>query len=85
LAASSGSKPDWNEPDATLSKRALITQTPREFDFPNPSLPDHFYYAGPFKEERGREPIHFPWASISLELLRESLITRLVNLYQQPH
>jgi hypothetical protein len=25
---------DWNDPAATVSKLALITQTPEEFDFP---------------------------------------------------
>jgi zeaxanthin glucosyltransferase len=78
-AQSQGLQIDWNEPDATLSKRALITQTPREFDFPNPSLPDHFYYAGPFKEERGREPIHFPWDRLTgLPVIYASMGT-LVN------
>jgi len=78
-AQSQGLQIDWSQPDATLSNRAVITQTPREFDFPNPSLPNHFYYAGPFKDERGREPIPFPWDRLTgLPLIYASLGT-LVN------
>jgi zeaxanthin glucosyltransferase len=29
-----GLKIDWNDPAATVSKQAVITQTPKEFDFP---------------------------------------------------
>ena len=78
-AQSEGLQIDWSEPDATLSNRAIITQTPREFDLPNSSLPDHFHYAGPFKDAHGREPIFFPWDRLTgLPLIYASMGT-LVN------
>ena len=45
---------DWKDPSATTSKLATITQSPREFDFPNPSWPPTFHYAGPFHDDEGR-------------------------------
>lgn len=78
-AESQGLEIDWNEPDATLSKIAVITQTPREFDFPNTSWPAHFHYAGPFKNERGREPVPFPWARLTGAPLIYASMGTLVN------
>jgi hypothetical protein len=42
---------------ATVSKLAVITQTPKEFDFPIRHLPPQFHYAGPFHDNEGREPV----------------------------
>ena len=78
-AESQGLQIDWNEPDVTLSKRAVITQTPREFDFPNTSWPDYFHYAGPFTDERGREPIPFPWDRLNGTPLIYASMGTLVN------
>jgi len=45
---------DWNNPHATLSPLAWVTQCPREFDFGcAPDFPQ-FQYAGPFHDGRGR-------------------------------
>jgi hypothetical protein len=38
-AERNGLEIDWSNPAATVSKLAVITQTPREFDFPIPHLP----------------------------------------------
>jgi zeaxanthin glucosyltransferase len=35
---------NWQEPGSTLSKLAVITQVPKEFDFPGISLPASFHY-----------------------------------------
>ncbi len=51
---------NWQEPGSTLSKLAVITQVPKEFDFPGISLPANFHYAGPFHDDQGREPVPFP-------------------------
>jgi zeaxanthin glucosyltransferase len=40
---------DWNNPITTVSKLAVITQAPKEFDFPGARWPVQFHYAGPFQ------------------------------------
>jgi zeaxanthin glucosyltransferase len=60
-----GLKIDWNDPAATVSKLAVVTQTPKEFDFPGISWPAQFHYAGPFHEDEGREPVPFPWDKVT--------------------
>jgi MGT family glycosyltransferase len=56
---------DWNDPNATVSKLAVITQTPREFDFPISNWPPQFHYAGPFHDGEGREQVPFPWENLT--------------------
>ena len=70
---------DWRDPMATISKLAVITQTPREFDFPIPNLPPHFHYAGPFHDEGGREPVPFPWEKLTGKPLVYASMGTLVN------
>ncbi|HEX4170324.1 MAG TPA: nucleotide disphospho-sugar-binding domain-containing protein [Bryobacteraceae bacterium] len=60
-----GLKIDWNDPAATVSKLAVITQTPKEFDFPGIPWPAQFQYAGPFHDDQGREPVSFPWEQLT--------------------
>jgi len=56
---------DWNNPHATLSPLAWITQCPREFDFGcAPDFPQ-FHYAGPFHDGRGRMDFDFPWQQLT--------------------
>src|SRR5262249_21005862 len=38
---------DWSDPDARMSKLAVIAQTPKEFDFPGIPWPSQFHYTGP--------------------------------------
>ncbi|ADV83396.1 glycosyltransferase [Terriglobus saanensis] len=45
----------------TYPELAHITQIPQCFDLPRPSLPESFFYTGPFIEERTRASIGFPW------------------------
>ena len=52
---------DWSDFTATSSKLAVMTQTPKEFDFPGIPWPAQFHYTGPFHDSEGREPIPFPW------------------------
>jgi zeaxanthin glucosyltransferase len=70
---------DWTNPAATVSKLAVITQTPKEFDFPIPNLPPHFHYAGPFHDDEGREPVPFPWKKLSNKPLIYASMGTLVN------
>jgi UDP:flavonoid glycosyltransferase YjiC (YdhE family) len=60
---------NWSDPIATFSKLAVITRTSKEFDFPNPTLPDNFHYAGPLHDDEGREQIAFPWEALISEKL----------------
>jgi MGT family glycosyltransferase len=74
-----GLKIDWNDPTATVSKLAVITQTPKEFDFPGIPWPAQFHYAGPFHDDEGREPVPFPWEKLTDKPLIYASLGTLVN------
>jgi MGT family glycosyltransferase len=74
-----GLKIDWNDPAATVSKLALITQTPKEFDFPGIPWPAQFHYTGPFHDYEGREPVPFSWEALTDEPLIYASLGTLVN------
>jgi zeaxanthin glucosyltransferase len=74
-----GLKIDWNDPAATVSKLAVITQTPKEFDFPGIPWPAQFNYAGPFHDDEGREPVLFPWDKLTNKPLIYASLGTLVN------
>jgi MGT family glycosyltransferase len=78
-AAKVGLNIDWNDPAATTSRLAVITQTPREFDFPGTPWPTQFHYAGPFHDDEGREPVPFPWEMLNDEPLIYASLGTLVN------
>jgi zeaxanthin glucosyltransferase len=70
---------DWSDFAATTSKLAVITQTPKEFDFPAIRWPAQFHYTGPFHDKNGREPIAFPWNKLDGRPLVYSSMGTLVN------
>jgi MGT family glycosyltransferase len=70
---------DWKDPAATVSKLAVITQTPKEFDFPGIPWPAQFHYAGPFHDDEGREPVPFPWDKLTDKPLIYASLGTLVN------
>jgi zeaxanthin glucosyltransferase len=74
---------DWNDPTPTISKLAVITQTPREFDFPNSNWPAQFHYAGPFHDGEGREQTPFPWEKLTSKPLVYASLGTLVNGLEQ--
>jgi MGT family glycosyltransferase len=78
-AERNGIEIDWSNPAATVSKLAVITQTPKEFDFPIPHLPPQFHYAGPFHDNEGREPISFPWDKLAGQPLIYASMGTIVN------
>jgi zeaxanthin glucosyltransferase len=78
-AERNGIEIDWSNPSATVSKLAVITQTPKEFDFPIPHLPPQFHYAGPFHDNEGREPISFPWDKLTGQPLIYASMGTIVN------
>ena len=70
---------DWNAPHATASRFAVITQSPKEFDFEDSPQPEAFYYTGPFHDDTGREPVPFPWKQLTGETLVYASMGTLVN------
>jgi zeaxanthin glucosyltransferase len=78
-AEKNGLEIDWNDPTATVSKLAVITQTPREFDFPISNWPPQFHYAGPFHDDEGREQVPFPWEKLTGAPLIYASMGTLVN------
>jgi len=74
-----GLKIDWNDPAATVSKLAVITQTPKQFDFPGIPWPAQFHYTGPFHDDEGREPVLFPWDKLTNNPLIYASLGTLVN------
>jgi zeaxanthin glucosyltransferase len=74
-----GLKIDWNDPAATVSKLAVITQTPKELDFPGIPWPAQFHYAGPFHDDYGRAPVQFPWQRLTDAPLIYCSLGTLVN------
>jgi zeaxanthin glucosyltransferase len=76
---------DWADPAATVSKLAVITQTPKEFDLPISELAPQFHYAGPFRDDQGREPIPFPWEKLTGKPLIYVSLGTLVNGLNKVH
>jgi len=70
---------DWSNPAATSRELAVITQTPKEFDFPIPELPPRFHYSGPLHDNEGREPIAFSWQQLNGKPLIYASMGTLVN------
>ena len=70
---------DWDDPDRSMSQRAWITQTPREFDFPSDHWPAHFHHAGPLHDGNGRVPAAFPWERLTGESLIYASMGTLQN------
>src|SRR5499426_2097457 len=58
---------DWQNPHATLSPLAWVTQCPRAFDFGHAPAFPQFHYAGPFHDGRGRMDVDFPWQQLTGE------------------
>jgi zeaxanthin glucosyltransferase len=76
---SHGLQIDWEIPNTTISKLAVITQTPKEFDFPDVPQAPAFHYAGPFHDDYGRERVAFPWEKLTGEPLIYASMGTLVN------
>ena len=70
---------DWSDFTTTTSKLAVMTQTPKEFDFPGIPWPAEFHYTGPFHDSQGREPMPFPWEKLTGSPLVYASMGTLVN------
>ena len=75
---------DWSKPGATISKLAVITQTPKVFDFPKLASPRQFHYTGPFHDPASRPLIPFPWERVTAERMIYASLGTLVNGSQRP-
>jgi len=78
-AKENGLQIDCSDYGAIASKLAIITQTPRQFDFEGAPWPAHFHYAGPLHDDGGREPVAFPWEKLTGEPLIYASLGSLVN------
>ena len=74
-----GLQVDWSDFTATTSELAVMTQTPKEFDFPGIPWPAQFHYTGPFHDIGGRESIAFPWEKLAGNPLVYASMGTLVN------
>lgn len=74
-----GLKLDWDDLARTISRRAWLTQTPKEFDFPNDHWPEYFHYVGPLHCATARVPVEFPWERLSGEPLIYASMGTLQN------
>ena len=77
-AKSAGLDVDWDNPSATISKLAWITQCPREFDFES-YWPPQFHHTGPFHDGMGREKLDFPWERLTSEPLIYASMGTILN------
>jgi MGT family glycosyltransferase len=78
-AEKAGLQIDWTNPATAVPRLAVISQTPKEFDFPGIPWPPQFHYAGPFHESEGRASIPFPWETLNGKPLIYASLGTLVN------
>lgn len=72
---------DWSDPPTTVSRHAaaIVSQTIKEFDYPDIPWPSQFHYTGPFVDEAGREAVPFPWEKLDARPLVYASLGTLVN------
>jgi zeaxanthin glucosyltransferase len=78
-AERAGLQIDWTNPATAVPRLAVISQTPREFDFPGIPWPPQFHYTGPFHESGGRASIPFRWELLNGKPLIYASLGTLVN------
>ena len=69
----------WEDLGSTLSPLALISQTPRAFDFESSHWPPQFHHTGPFHDDKGRAKIDFPWERLTGEPLIYASMGTILN------
>lgn len=72
------SLPGYHRVEDSFSKLAQISQQPPAFDFPRRMLPRSFHYAGPLRNDSGRE-IAFPWDKLDRRPLVYASLGTLQN------
>lgn len=74
-----GLKLDWDDLGRSISRRAWLSQTPKEFDFPSNHWPEYFHHVGPLQSTSARAPVKFPWERLSGEPLIYASMGTLQN------
>jgi zeaxanthin glucosyltransferase len=74
---------DWATPGSTASKLAILSQLPKEFDFPGRPVPPQFHFTGPFHEDGARAPVPFAWDRLNGKPLIYASLGTLVNGLEQ--
>jgi zeaxanthin glucosyltransferase len=78
-ARHAGLELDWDDLARMISKRAWLTQCPKELDFPSDHWPDYFHHVGPLHNGAARAPVEFPWERLSGEPLIYASMGTLQN------
>lgn len=78
-AEAKGIRVDWASPTGSVSRLAMITQMPKEFDFPRAGWPSQFHYTGPFHDGERLEDMPFPWEQLAGKPLIYASMGTLVN------
>jgi zeaxanthin glucosyltransferase len=71
--------PLYQNPREGFSNLAQISQQPVDFEFPRQDLPETFHFAGPFLDDRAREPIDFPFEKLTGQPLIYASLGTLQN------
>jgi zeaxanthin glucosyltransferase len=69
----------WEDLGSTLSPLALISQTPRAFDFESSHWPPQFHHTGPFHNDKGRAKMDFAWERLTGEPLIYASMGTILN------
>lgn len=78
-AEDKGIRVDWASPTGSVSKLAMITQMPKEFDFPRAPWPPQFHHTGPFHDSGRLEETPFPWERLTAKPLIYASMGTLIN------
>lgn len=67
------------------SPLAIICHEPKSFEYPRQTLPNYFYFTGPFHTTTSRKSVEFPWGQLSNKPLiyasMGTLQNRLENVF----
>ncbi|MBE9038618.1 glycosyltransferase [aff. Roholtiella sp. LEGE 12411] len=74
--------PPYSSYSDVYSKLAQISQQPVEFEFPRRDLPQCFHFTGPFIDSACREPVFFPFESLTEQPLIYASMGTLQNCQQ---
>ncbi|MEH2206930.1 MAG: nucleotide disphospho-sugar-binding domain-containing protein [Nostoc sp.] len=79
----------WNLPPCSsindyysLSKLAIISQQPAEFEYPRRELADLLHFTGPHSDSAGRKPVDFPFDKLNSQPLIYASMGTLQNRLQ---
>ncbi|MBV8883130.1 MAG: glycosyltransferase, partial [Chroococcidiopsidaceae cyanobacterium CP_BM_RX_35] len=71
--------PPYSSSSDALSKLAIVSQQPAEFEFPRQHLPKVFHFTGPYHNSASRESIFFPFEKLTGQRLIYASMGTLQN------